>query len=826
MKRYMRLQLYLAGIFLFVSLFMFIFVYIYAVQQIRGRQERMLELELETTETEVQLFFADFSHAIEDASSYILTYGTSGLYDYLVMKQSHHEALSSIYYGTVDNVMINSSGFIPPIGFDLRTRIWYTMAVDAGQPIITPVFLNATQDHMIATIARPLYVDGELQGVIAADIWIDTIKNHVRLRQIGQTGFALLMDSHQQIIAYPSSWDNGENQILDASELGIDWMIYDENKVHSNIIMHGHQGSIIYTDVIMDQYTLLIFSPIAEFSSTQRQFRNYFIVVFILINLIGLTYIIYNRRYVIAPLRQFYDELGQIDIRHHIEYRIPEDKKDGFLDLKQSLNQSLESAETYFNENILNAKALHLENQRFKLLIDSTQDFIIQLDLNHRIVSAYGKGLSKINMQPHTMINQTIHDIFPDNKVAHEEIIDQVLHGHHKLYDWELMVDDQRLIYETSVSPIYDQHDHIIGAVSISRDITEPMKKQEEIAYINLHDYLTGLYNRRAFQERFDRLNEKNVYPMSLMMLDLNGLKLINDAFGHPKGDLALQMVAKVLENQLKDHFVARIGGDEFAAIIIGLSDSDLNQLKDRIIFNTSQLNIVNMPLSISIGYETIDESGHDFNEIMKMAENNMYRQKITESMSVRNNAIKAIHKTLTDKYKDERIHCEKVSQLCYVIGLALHLNTDSLKELKLAGMYHDIGKIAIPDAILDKPDVLTDEEYEIMKTHTELGYNILRAADAYSRLAEYALTHHERWDGKGYPRGLKGEDIPLFSRIINLADSFDAMTSNRTYRKKLGKDKAIQEIIKHAGKQFDPQLAKIFVTEVLKRQWVISEGE
>ena len=229
---------------------------------------------------------------------------------------------------------------------------------------------------------------------------------------------------------------------------------------------------------------------------------------------------------------------------------------------------------------------------------------------------------------------------------------------------------------------------------------------------------------------------------------------------------------------------------------------------------------IENVHLSISIGVETITEDHQDFNEVIKVAENNMYRHKITESMSVRNNAIKAIHKTLTDKYKDERIHSEKVSQLCYVIGLALDLNVDSLKELKLAGMYHDIGKIAIPDAILNKPGKLTTEEYEVMKSHTELGYNILRAADEYSRLAEYALTHHERWDGKGYPRGLKGEEIPLFARIINLADSYDAMTSVRAYKTKMTKDDTVKEIIKHTGHQFDPEIAKVFVEKVLKRPW------
>ncbi len=148
-------------------------------------------------------------------------------------------------------------------------------------------------------------------------------------------------------------------------------------------------------------------------------------------------------------------------------------------------------------------------------------------------------------------------------------------------------------------------------------------------------------------------------------------------------------------------------------------------------------------------------------------------------------------------------------------------IKDEQLDELKLAGMYHDIGKIAIPDAILNKPDKLSDQELKIMQTHTESGYHILRAADDYSRLAEYALSHHERWDGKGYPRGLRAEEIPIIARVINLCDSYDAMTTNRVYRQKMSKDEAVKEIIRGSGHQYDPKIARIFVEKVLKRPFI-----
>jgi diguanylate cyclase (GGDEF)-like protein/putative nucleotidyltransferase with HDIG domain len=305
------------------------------------------------------------------------------------------------------------------------------------------------------------------------------------------------------------------------------------------------------------------------------------------------------------------------------------------------------------------------------------------------------------------------------------------------------------------------------------------------------------------------------------MMVDLNGLKLFNDAYGHDIGDLALVKVSSILTRVFNQgEVVSRIGGDEFAIIIKNTSMDYIESKKVEIREQLKGVLIENISLTIAIGYELKKESTEDTEEILRIAENYMYRNKLSEGHSFRNHAIKAILKTLTDKYEAERMHSFKVSEYVVKIGQALGLKLDDIKELELAGLYHDIGKISVPDAILDKPGRLTDEEYEKIKLHTEVGYQILKAADEYSNLAEYALSHHERWDGKGYPRGLKEKGIPLFSRIIAVADSYEAMTADRVYRKKLSDDEAVNEIRKCAGSQFDPKIAKVFVEKVLNKPW------
>ncbi|MBN2299744.1 MAG: PAS domain S-box protein [Acholeplasmataceae bacterium] len=372
---------------------------------------------------------------------------------------------------------------------------------------------------------------------------------------------------------------------------------------------------------------------------------------------------------------------------------------------------------------------------------------------------------------------------------------------------------------EDSASPIKNQKGEVTGAVLVFRDVTEEKKRQREIEYMNYHDFSTNLYNRRFFVEQLSKLDTKENYPLGIMMIDLNGLKIYNDAFGHETGDIVLKIVADILSKSCTEvEFVSRIGGDEFTIIIPNATGEKVEKISNCISTSLKDKKVNNIQLSLAMGVAYKEEASQDLDDVIKRSENEMYRNKIAEGMSVRNHAISAILKTLTDKFDEERIHSERVSKISLSIGQALNLSDRELRELEMAGLYHDIGKIAIPDSILKKPAKLTDAEYNVIKTHTEVGYQILRAADEYSDLAEYARSHHERWDGKGYPQGLKALDIPLFSRIIAVADSFEAMTADRPYRKKMSDEEAIKEIVRCSGTQFDPEIADVFLTKIMNQ--------
>ena len=436
--------------------------------------------------------------------------------------------------------------------------------------------------------------------------------------------------------------------------------------------------------------------------------------------------------------------------------------------------------------------------------------------INQSMIDQYGLSLNDFLLK--TPREMFAHDI-KGGKDAWRKMLDNQLH--HTITD-ERKADGTQIYIEGDYICIYDSLGRFAGHFGNQQDITARIQKQREIEFVSSHDYLTELYNRRYYFEQLSQYDKPEYHPLGIMMFDVNGLKIVNDAFGHTVGDGAL----KTLGNILKDTFeqkdvVARIGGDEFAVLVPNTTSEKLQTYKEKIQEAAKKKKIQNVEMSLAIGYELKKNIAEDADEILKLAENHMYRHKTTEGTGVRSRAISAILQTLTEKYDLEKEHSQRVSGLCKLIGQELELKEDEIKGLEQSGLFHDIGKISIPDVILNKPGKLTAEEYEIIKTHTSVGYQILRAADEYSDLAIHALHHHERWDGKGYPSGLKGNDIPLFSRIIGIVDAYEAMTADRPYRQKLSEEYAISEIIRCSGTQFDPKIAKIFVDKILNAKAV-----
>lgn len=347
-------------------------------------------------------------------------------------------------------------------------------------------------------------------------------------------------------------------------------------------------------------------------------------------------------------------------------------------------------------------------------------------------------------------------------------------------------------------------------------NITKEKKMEKKFQYLDTHDALTGVYNERYLNSILPSYNNIQNGTTSIIVAQLNGIKLANNAFKNLSWEEFVLNFSKILKEECREvDIITRDGRDKFV-IILPLADREtaekiVKNIRIRINNEAKKYEI----FSAAIGFETKEDIADDILDIYEQAESNMYKDKLLMKNSVRDRNVQAIVNALYKISDIEQEHANNVSLISEKIALAMGVPRYEVEQIKTAALLHDVGNISIDPAILTKEGKYTEEEWEILRRHPEAGYRILSTSGVYKHIAKYVLEHHERWDGTGYPKGLKEEEILLPARIIAVADSFDAMTTEKPYKKAYTFDEAIAELKKNAGKLFDPEVVKIFVNEV-----------
>ena len=716
-----------------------IFQYSYLNNSIKIGKEIDIEKSREILGQEITSGLKNYSQIIISATELIATgmWTDKELEIYFKKLMKVDKSFASIYYGDINNNLINNVDWIPPKEYDLRTRTWYKKAVEEEKTIYSEAYLDALTGRIIITISKPVYDNNnELMGVASGDIFIEDIIEFVKDIKSETIGYSFLIDGKGHALAHPNFEYNKYSELKKIDEISD--LVLDEMKVkktgRKQIKLDNVEGYLYYQSVEEGDWIVGSFISLDEYNESAYPIWNMFALIFIIAIIVFGGFIFIQNKYILKPLRLLERDIENIDVENKISYRLPLKNGDPFINPRNFINIALNETERLFYQ---------------------------QKNYHEELIA------------------------------SHEEL--EASYG-------QLSAMEQELREQYSELEI----------------------REKRLYKLSHYDQLTGLANRRFFQLEFERLDSNENFPLALIMADVNGLKLINDSFGHKAGDELLKIIGRAMRESCKDNqFVSRIGGDEF---IMLLPNSDIDKAQN-IINKIRELvardNLHNMELSISFGIGIKSSKDENLSDILKQAEDNMYSNKLVEGPSMRSRTIDTIIQALYEKNPREEAHSHRVSELCQQMGIQLGMTEEKIRELEKVGLLHDIGKVAISDTVLEKPGSLTNEEFKEIKKHPEIGYRILGTINEMSQISEYVLAHHERCDGTGYPKGLKSKDIPLVSKIIAIADAYDAMISDRPYRRGMDEEAAVREIIKNAGTQFDLELSKIFVEKVLKKQWI-----
>lgn len=742
-------------------------------------------------------------------------------------------AQAYIALGNADDLITNVYDFDMEPSYDLSKREWYVNTIKENKTTITAPYVDLITNKMAITIAAPLVEDNIVYGVFGLDILIEDI-NEIMDSFNSQIDSSMGLLYNTGLILYnPASKDSeeGENDYIQE--------ILDEDLAEkvlsgvSGVVQYGKHGQEKYFAYFpVKDANVIIYNEIsrADISTPINEFLVINLLILLLIILLLIVGLYVLRKLFSSPLITICEQMENYTGDRTVQLP-PEilDRQDEIGTLAKGFRYMTEEISQYIlkleekNRELYGAKeTINKERLRFETTLRSLGDGVISTDQNGKIqiMNDVAENLTgwKNDDAYGLPCELVFHIINKNNKEKAISPVKKIFRksGKEEVEENVILVkkNGEKILIEDCAAPILDDLGKVTGVVIVFRDCTEKMEKQAEISYLSFHDQLTGLKNRHFFERELKILENERYLPLSLALIDVNGLKLANDAFGHQMGDKLLQIVANTLKTSCRRNDMAcRIGGDEFILLLPKTHKKDAERIVEWIHLEIANLTYHNMIISVSIGWATKTSAEEDIMKIYGKAEEHMYRKKLMESQKMKQKTMQTIIEKLHGTNQREKIHSENVRKLSKEIGEALQLDQELLQEVEMAGAWHDIGKIAIETMLLNKPGKLTSSEYEIIKRHAETGYHILKSVDAFANLSEYVLAHHEHWDGSGYPRGLKGQEIPLVSRIILLAGSYEVMTRETIYRRALEKEEAIDELNRCSGKQFDPSITEVFIS-------------
>nr|WP_321297725.1 diguanylate cyclase [uncultured Sphaerochaeta sp.] len=728
--------------------------------------------------------------------------------------------------------------------FDPRTRPWYQAAVQAGKPVLSPVYKHFVMDDLAISSAVPVVTaQGELRGVLGAHVLLTDIAASL-VQAVQPTGGQAVVVERETGLIIANSFGR------DSFEIAADGMFmrrHISSLAHTvfpqayesaqlSLIKDEHNATFHVTrehlDTLGVDWLVIIAIPdTLLFSPVQESMTVTILLTLLAVAISALIYQFFIDRLLnqVDDLLKVSESLASGDLSKRVAI-VREDEIGG---ISASLNHVADAMQLLINnleqQVEERTEALHQANRsleenslQLELLLNSTAEAIYGVDLEERCTFCNQSTLQILGYSsPDDLLGRNMHQIIHHSRPDGTPLPIQECKIAQSMRQGIGLASEDEMFWKadgTSFNASYHSFPQIregkvVGGVVSFMDITQRKEREQRIVYLGNHDALTGLYNRSYFEKVYLSYDKGSSWPLSIIFADINGLKMTNDIFGHQAGDKLIIKAAQILKQSSRaDDIVARTGGDEFILLLPKTSEEQALEVMETIRTGFANARIEAIKCSISLGSETKYTEGLALEEVIANAENAMYRDKSTNRRSVQNDLINTLQETLHSRSPREEAHSLEVQRLCLRLASALHLSKADLDLVKRVAYLHDIGKISLTEELLHKQQ-LNSDEYERMKQHPVVGYRILTLFDDTLDLAEIVYSHHERWDGSGYPRGLHGEQIPYLSRILAVAETYDRILSRRTDLEMLGrKAYALEEVRKGSCTQFDPEIATRFV--------------
>ncbi len=718
--------------------------------------------------------------------------------------------------------------------FDYINHELYQRCKKLNASFFTEAYHNRISNTYTITYVTPIQnQEGEFLGCVSASFGVDELKSFVEEYNNKEIKFFIVDSAGVYIANTDIALITSRANILDVGS---------EYKDVANNILSSESGTISYNKNGKMYY--VYFDTITEFKwkliyEVPASYINEPLFKLVLVNIVALittlsiiiSFIYYvSNRFVSRPLKLLLGEFKNIS-NNDYKSDIPKEllKSDTeFSEIGKALFEMRSNLVEFKSALEVKNKLLVLNQKNLKESVDYVNTIINALPIMMFVFDRNGYCKELHGKTPFTNRSKDFYkgkyyvDLFTENDqqcTGVDEFLNII-----KTIDYSDGVVHHKI--STFINGKQEHFEHNLTLcgddviISLCRRITDTVNHIQDMKYINEFDELTGLYNSRHFIDMIKNHDENRKLPISIVVCDVNGLKVINDKYSFEEGDKLLVDLTEALNNiKVEDKTVARVAGDEFAVILPNTTALEAEKIIEDINSMCLTGKISKIPFSIAYGVDTALTEQDSLIHLIKSVEELLYKQKVYTSSGKKDNSIGLINSIFHAKNKREQMHSNRVSEFCLEMAKALGWSQLEQNKISTAGLLHDIGKIGISESILNKPGKLSEEEYGEMCTHPEIGYHILQSFENMKELSEYAYSHHEKWDGTGYPRKLKGTEIPIEGRILAIADAFDAMTSSRSYREGLPKEVAIKELIICKATQFDPDLVDIFIEKVLREK-------